>query len=77
MIIITLANCSCLLTVLAGSWQLLSGLLRALEDIYTWLSVKSLLGAYILPRLLGTSRPLGPPGPLGLSGPSGPSVQLV
>ena len=78
----TLANCSCLLTVLTGSWQLLSGLPGALGDTYTWFPIRSLLGACMSPKLLGTLRPLGllgplgPPGPLGPSGQSGLLVQL-
>ena len=67
----TSANCLCLLTVLAGSWQLLSGLLGVPGNTYTWLPVRSLSGACISPGPPGT---LGPPGP---SGPPGPLVQLV
>ena len=60
-----LANCLYLLTVLAGSWQLLLGLSGALKDTYTRLPVRS------SPGPLRTSGTLGPPGP------PGPLVQLV
>jgi hypothetical protein len=71
--ILTSANCSCLLIVLTGSWQLLSGLLGAPGDTYTQFPVRSLSGAYMSPGPSGT---LGTSGPLGPSGLSGLSVQL-